>query len=66
MAELARKNYDVFHVAEARGSEFVPAQDFVEQFNSHGGKPKDGSDLPRLNRARIILEKARQLGLIAH
>ncbi len=31
--ELARKNYDVFHVAQARGSEFVPAQDFVE---AHG------------------------------
>ena len=39
------------------------AQEFVEQFNSGGGKPKDGSDLPRLNRARIILKKARQLGL---
>ena len=31
--ELARKNYDVFHVADARGSDFVPAQDFVE---AHG------------------------------
>jgi hypothetical protein len=31
--ELARKNYDVFHIPEARGSEFVPAQDFVE---AHG------------------------------
>jgi hypothetical protein len=31
--ELARKNYDVFHIPEARGSEFVPAQDFVE---THG------------------------------
>ncbi|QCH26273.1 HpcH/HpaI aldolase/citrate lyase family protein [Mycobacteroides salmoniphilum] len=40
------------------------ARDFVEQFNSHGGKPQDGSDLPRLNRARIILERARMLGLI--
>ena len=29
--ELARKNYDVFHIPEARGSEFVPAQGFVEQ-----------------------------------
>ena len=29
--ELARKNYDVFHVPEARGSEFVPAQDFVDR-----------------------------------
>jgi citrate lyase subunit beta/citryl-CoA lyase len=42
------------------------AQEFVEQFNSRGGKPKDGSDLPRLNRARIILKKARQLRLISH
>jgi citrate lyase subunit beta/citryl-CoA lyase len=41
------------------------AQDFVEQFNSGGGKPKDGSDLPRLNRARVILNRARQLGLIS-
>jgi citrate lyase subunit beta/citryl-CoA lyase len=41
------------------------AQEFVEQFNSRGGKPKDGSDLPRLNRARIILKKARQLRLIS-
>jgi len=40
------------------------AREFVEQFNVRGGKPKDGSDLPRLNRARIILEKARQLKLI--
>ena len=40
------------------------AQEFVDQFNASGGKPKDGSDLPRLNRARIILKKARQLGLI--
>jgi hypothetical protein len=31
-AELARKNYDVFHVPEARGSSFVPAQDFVEGY----------------------------------
>ena len=31
VAELARKNYDVFHVAEARGSDYVPAQGFVEQ-----------------------------------
>lgn len=31
VAELARKNYDVFHVPEARGSEYVPAQDFVER-----------------------------------
>lgn len=31
VAELARRNYDVFHVPEARGSAFVPAQDFVEQ-----------------------------------
>lgn len=31
------------------------AQDFVDRFNSQGGKPKDGSDLPCLNRARIIL-----------
>ncbi|MDX6474623.1 MAG: hypothetical protein QOH95_134, partial [Gaiellaceae bacterium] len=31
-AELARKNYDVFHVPDAAGSEFVPAQDFVEKF----------------------------------
>lgn len=42
------------------------AQEFVEQFRSSGGKPKDGSDLPRLSRARNILEKARQLRLIAH
>jgi citrate lyase subunit beta/citryl-CoA lyase len=41
------------------------AQEFVEQFNSRGGKPKDGSDLPRLNRAKIILERARKLGLIS-
>jgi citrate lyase subunit beta/citryl-CoA lyase len=40
------------------------AQNFVEQFNRHGGKPQDGSDLPRLNRARIILERAQMLGLI--
>lgn len=33
ISELARKNYDVFHVPHARGSEFVPAQDFV---NQHG------------------------------
>lgn len=39
------------------------AREFVEQFNSHGGKPKDGSDLPRLNRARIILDKATMLGI---
>lgn len=32
VAELARKNYDVFHVPEARGSEFVPAQDFVQRY----------------------------------
>lgn len=32
VAELARKNYDVFHVPEARGSEFVPAQGFVERY----------------------------------
>ena len=31
VAELARKNYDVFHVPEALGSVFVPAQDFVER-----------------------------------
>jgi citrate lyase subunit beta/citryl-CoA lyase len=41
------------------------AQEFIEQFNSRGGKPKDGSDLPRLNRARIILDKARMLGIVA-
>ena len=29
--ELARKNYDVFHIPQARGSEFVPAQEFVKQ-----------------------------------
>jgi hypothetical protein len=29
--ELARKNYDVFHIPHARDSEFVPAQDFVEE-----------------------------------
>jgi citrate lyase subunit beta/citryl-CoA lyase len=47
-------------------SDITWAQEFVEQFNSRGGKPKDGSDLPRLNRARIILKKARQLRLISH
>ena len=31
--ELARRNYDVFHVPDAPGSEFVPAQDFVQ---AHG------------------------------
>ena len=31
VAELARRTYDVFHVPEARGSAFVPAQDFVER-----------------------------------
>ena len=31
VAELVRKNYDVFHVPEALGSAFVPAQDFVER-----------------------------------
>lgn len=31
ISELARKNYDVFHVPDARGSEFVPAQTFVEK-----------------------------------
>jgi len=41
------------------------AQEFVGQFNSAGGKPKDGSDLPRLNRAKTILERARQLRLIS-
>ena len=46
-------------------SDITWAQEFVEQFNSRGGKPKDGSDLPRLNRARIILKKARQLRLIS-
>jgi hypothetical protein len=29
--ELAQRTYDVFHVAEAPGSPFVPAQDFVER-----------------------------------
>ena len=33
IGQLARKNYDVFHVPDAVGSEFVPAQDFVE---THG------------------------------
>ena len=32
VAELARKNYDVFHVPVAAGSEFVPSQEFVERF----------------------------------
>ncbi len=32
VAELARKNYDVFHVPEAHGSEFVPAQDFIARY----------------------------------
>ena len=41
------------------------AHEFVDQFNSSGGKPKDGSDLPRLSRARSILKRARQLGLIS-
>lgn len=31
VAELAQRTYGVFHVAEARGSEFVPAQEFVDQ-----------------------------------
>jgi hypothetical protein len=31
VAELARRNYDVFHVPAARGSAFVPGQDFVER-----------------------------------
>ena len=30
--ELAQRTYGVFHVPAARGSEFVPAQDFVERF----------------------------------
>jgi hypothetical protein len=30
--ELSRRNYDVFHVPDATGSEFVPAQEFVERF----------------------------------
>jgi hypothetical protein len=29
--ELARKDYDVFHIPRALGSEFVPAQGFVQQ-----------------------------------
>jgi hypothetical protein len=29
--ELARKNYDVFHVPQALGSEFVPGQNFVKE-----------------------------------
>lgn len=29
--ELARRSYDVFHVPEALGSDFVPSQDFVKQ-----------------------------------
>jgi hypothetical protein len=32
IAELARKNYDVFHVPEALNSRFVPAQEFVAKF----------------------------------
>jgi hypothetical protein len=30
-SELARKNYDVFHIPQALGSEFVPGQDFVKE-----------------------------------
>ena len=31
IGELARRNYDVFHVPDAVGSEIVPAQDFVQK-----------------------------------
>jgi hypothetical protein len=31
VAELAQRTYDVFHVPEAAGSQYVPAQDFVEE-----------------------------------
>ncbi len=30
--ELAGKSYGVFHVAEAQGSPYIPAQDFVERY----------------------------------
>ncbi|MGL6234192.1 MAG: HpcH/HpaI aldolase/citrate lyase family protein [Segniliparus sp.] len=39
------------------------AEEFVEQFNSSGGKPADGSDLPRLHRATALIAKAESLGL---
>jgi hypothetical protein len=32
MVELAQKSYGVFHVADAQGSEVIPAQDFVERY----------------------------------
>ena len=39
------------------------AQEFVAQFDDNGGKPADGSDLPRLHRATALLAKAEALGL---
>ncbi len=39
------------------------AHAFVETFNKNGGKPKNGSDLPRLHRAQTILHKADMLGI---
>jgi len=31
LVDLAQRTYDVFHVGEARGSPYLPAQDFVER-----------------------------------
>ncbi|WP_432496975.1 HpcH/HpaI aldolase/citrate lyase family protein [Kineococcus auxinigenes] len=39
------------------------AQDVVEKFESSGGVVRDGSDLPRLGRARRILELAEAFGI---
>ena len=32
IVELAQRTYGVFHVADAKGSSFVPAQGFVERY----------------------------------
>lgn len=40
------------------------AREFVARFNDNGGKPTDGSDLPRLHRAAALLDKAAAFGLL--
>jgi hypothetical protein len=56
--ELAGKSYGVFHVAEATGSRYIPAQDFVQQHDvrsvvGFGGTLPDGEMIAMIVFSRV-------------
>ena len=58
--ELARRSYGVFHVADAAGSRYIPAQDFVRKYNvrsvvGFGGMLPNGEMIAMILFARVAI-----------